>query len=150
MVTVNEIKFYARVRVEANGCHTWMGALDSNGYGNFHMGGKTKKAHRVAWFFHYGEWPPAWPESGVVVDHICHNSSCVNVEHLRLLTYQANGARFREQRKSRAQKPKAMQHCACCIRFEYNDETHAYDKRDAAALLALLRQELGLTPPPDL
>src|SRR5699024_3079756 len=37
------------------------------------------------WARTYGPIPP-----GLVVDHICHNKSCVNVNHLRLVTQAEN------------------------------------------------------------
>ncbi|HCS1260856.1 TPA: HNH endonuclease, partial [Salmonella enterica] len=38
-------------------------------------------SHRLSWFLKYGDIPP-----GMLVDHKCHNTLCVNPSHLRLVT----------------------------------------------------------------
>lgn len=45
---------------------------------------KPLYAHRVAWFFHYGEWPP------VQIDHINQDKSDNRICNLRLATNQQN------------------------------------------------------------
>jgi len=66
-----------------NGCWIWRGATSAGGYGKY--GGTTgynvgtSRAHRVAWILTRGEIP-----SGKEVDHLCHNPSCVNPDHMRL------------------------------------------------------------------
>lgn len=47
-----------------NGCRRWTGAFFPQGYGKLYHEGKWLKAHRVAWFFHYGKWPER---------NACHN-----------------------------------------------------------------------------
>lgn len=68
-------------------CLVWTGYLQSDGYGQMRINGKGKRAHRYAWERIYGEIP-----QGMVIDHICHNRSCVNVDHLRLATRGQNSA----------------------------------------------------------
>jgi hypothetical protein len=67
-----------------SGCHLWIGAIASNGYGNFSLGGrdqKTWKAHRTAWELYRGVIP-----NGACVLHRCDVPSCVNPNHLFLGT----------------------------------------------------------------
>ena len=64
------------------GCHVWLKARQTRGYGVVWFQGKVRLAHRVAWFHHYGEWPI----EGMVLDHACNNRGCVNVAHLREMT----------------------------------------------------------------
>jgi HNH endonuclease len=82
-------------------CIPFEGKLNGYGYGNVIYDGKRMKASRVAWIEMYGPIP-----DGLVVDHMCHTEavqqgkckggltcphrSCVNVNHLRLITQQEN------------------------------------------------------------
>lgn len=66
-------------------CLIWTGARSGPGYGSITVGGKTVYAHRLAHELAHGPIP-----SGMVVDHICHVTLCVNPQHLRLATRQQN------------------------------------------------------------
>ena len=68
-----------------DGCTEWTGWISPGGYGKFKTGGKATFAHRYAWERVNGPIP-----DGVVVDHACRNTTCVNVEHLRLATHAEN------------------------------------------------------------
>lgn len=76
--------FAARVRVD-NGCTQWTGWLSPGGYGKFKTGGKSVFAHRYAWERANGPVP-----EGMVIDHACRNTACVNVDHLRVATQAEN------------------------------------------------------------
>lgn len=65
----------------SDGCTQWIGWLSPGGYGKFKTGGKSTLAHRYAWERDNGPIP-----EGLVIDHACHNTACVNIEHLRLAT----------------------------------------------------------------
>lgn len=78
-------------RFEANidksgDCWLWT-ASGSNGYGTIMEGPSRKKlyAHRVAYEMAYGPIP-----EGMVVDHLCHVTLCVNPSHLRAVTSKQN------------------------------------------------------------
>lgn len=63
------------------GCWLWLGGLTSCGYGAFAPVNKGEKAHRWAWMLYRGPIP-----EGMVIDHMCRVRSCVNPDHLRVVT----------------------------------------------------------------
>lgn len=64
----------------------WNGSLDGNGkYGGFHYKGKQRRAHRVAWELFVGPIP-----EGMVLDHMCRVTQCVNPDHLQVVTQREN------------------------------------------------------------
>lgn len=65
-------------------CHIWTGATTS-GYGILIVDGTLKRAHRLSYELKHGAIPP-----GMVVDHICHVTACVNPDHLRAVTQKQN------------------------------------------------------------
>lgn len=84
-VSVRE-RFDARWTPEPNtGCWLWTGGLMNRGYGKLCFGDGTRLAHRVSWELHRGPIP-----EGLVLDHVCRVRSCVNPDHLRLVTIAQN------------------------------------------------------------
>ena len=68
------------------GCWLWMKHLTPSGYGVFSVASSTNTgAHRAAWEFYRGPIP-----EGLVIDHICRVRSCVNPDHLRVVTRRIN------------------------------------------------------------
>lgn len=65
-------RFLKRTRRLENGCLEWTGPLTKNGYGYMSVDGRHRPISHVAWFLHYGVWPPP----GMVLDHICHPNTC--------------------------------------------------------------------------
>lgn len=71
--------------VRRGDCVLWTGFTDRGGYGILRVPGGTEFAHRFSWERENGPIP-----DGMRVDHICHNPTCVNPEHLRLATHTEN------------------------------------------------------------
>lgn len=70
-----------------HGCWKWTGATDANGYGYIQADG-TRLAHRVVYRALVGPIP-----DGLVIDHLCRNPSCVNPDHMEVVTQGINVAR---------------------------------------------------------
>ena len=68
-------------------CLLWEYSFDYHGYGRVTVNGSQTLAHRHAYAEAHGPIP-----DGMLVDHICHNRACVNVDHLRLATRQQNNS----------------------------------------------------------
>lgn len=94
-----EERFWTKVikKGEAD-CWCWCAATVKGGsgerkltYGAIGSGRNTSGhpaillAHRVSWEIHNGPIPP-----GKYIDHICHNTLCVNPQHLRLASPKQN------------------------------------------------------------
>lgn len=79
-----EDSFLNRV-VENGKCMNWTGYKNISGYGVMYRENKALFAHRYAWERAHGAIP-----EGLVIDHKCFNPSCVNVDHLRVITQQQN------------------------------------------------------------
>lgn len=81
-------------------CIIYKGCKDSLGYGRFTMKGVQFKAHRLAYALLTGKRIP----NGKVIDHMCKNTSCINPDHLRVVTNVENvmcGDSFAVKNKSK-------------------------------------------------
>lgn len=76
------LEFYSRPLGE---CRIWTGGTTPDGYGKIRHGGSTIGAHRAAYLAARGNIPV-----GMVVDHVCRNRLCINVDHMRLATTKQN------------------------------------------------------------
>lgn len=95
-------RFWSHVPERGAGCWEWRtrtGGFTSIGYGSLTervrrgpLGGRgrgiSRRATHVAWFLHYGVWPP----KGSVLCHHCDNPPCVRWDHLFLGDTRANSA----------------------------------------------------------
>lgn len=71
---------------DASGCWNWTGQKSPKGYAVTHFKGiSTTRAHRVFYMLLVGEVP-----KGFELDHLCRNRSCVNPDHLEVVTTKVN------------------------------------------------------------
>ena len=71
--------------IDASGdCWLWLGNLRS-GYGRLNWQGSKATAHRLVWELLVGPIP-----DGMTIDHLCRVRSCVNPDHLEVVTLAEN------------------------------------------------------------
>jgi HNH endonuclease len=89
-----EPRFTNKYAMDADtGCWVWIAATDKHGYGLFTKPAAIWKpgtarhwmAHRYCYEMHRGPIP-----EGLVLDHLCRNTSCVNPDHLEAVTHGEN------------------------------------------------------------
>lgn len=83
-------RFWSKVEKRQDGCWIWAGDTYSNSnrrllYGQFRIGAHRYAAHRVSWRIFHGAIL-----DGLQLDHRCHNTLCVNPDHLHVVTQQEN------------------------------------------------------------
>ena len=67
------------------GCWNWLGQQSTTGYGRLKKGKSWTRAHRYSYELFVGDIP-----EGLVIDHLCRNTLCVNPEHLEAVTMREN------------------------------------------------------------
>lgn len=77
-------RFWAKVE-KTETCWNWIGAKNDMGYGQIRAAGKALYAHRMSF-----EWERGGLAPGVLIDHICHNPSCIRPTHLRTASKKTN------------------------------------------------------------
>jgi len=85
-----EERFWSKVN-KTDTCWLWTASKFSDGYGQFWVDGKMKRAHKVSWLLAGNTIP-----DGLILCHaphsVCGNRHCVNPAHLRTDTRTANSA----------------------------------------------------------
>lgn len=71
-------------------CWRWLKALDKDGYGTCSVDNRYVRAHRLSY-----EWDRGPIAEGLVLDHLCRVSACVNPDHLEPVTVRENTLRGR-------------------------------------------------------
>lgn len=74
-----------KVMIHPSGCWLWTGAKTPSGYGKINRNGRFQYVHRFAYEMAFGAIP-----TGLEIDHLCGNRSCVNPSHLEPVTRQEN------------------------------------------------------------
>ena len=77
-------EFYWRLRQGARKAGAKAGCFDKLKYVVIRLDWRLYKAHRLAWLYHYGEWP------GTIVDHINRNPSDNRIVNLRDVSQSVN------------------------------------------------------------
>lgn len=81
-----EQRFWEKVSKDGpGGCWLWTANLSGGGYGNFHLDGRERVAHRLAY-----EWLVGPIPEGLDLDHLCRVRRCVNPAHLEPVTRREN------------------------------------------------------------
>ncbi len=73
-------RFESKIKIVGD-CWEWQASKDRDGYGWFNINRKSLSAHRASYIIYNGEIP-----EGMLIDHLCRNRSCVNPDHLELVT----------------------------------------------------------------
>lgn len=80
-----EDRFWDKVR-KTDTCWQWVGAINSAGYGSFRLSTTVSiQAHRWCYEVYRSPVP-----IDMVLDHTCRNRSCVNPDHLEVVTNRIN------------------------------------------------------------
>ncbi len=67
------------------GCWLWTGYLTPDGYGRIQVNHRSRETHRVSYELFRGGIP-----HGMQIDHTCSTRSCVNPEHLTVVSKEEN------------------------------------------------------------
>jgi len=96
-LTEKQVENFNKKIEKTETCHIWTAttARTKKGYGEFRVGDRLYRAHRVAFFLANGRI-----DNTLEIDHTCSNTSCVNPEHLEQVTTQENLRRKNERRKA--------------------------------------------------
>lgn len=97
-----EQRFWSKVDGgDVTTCWLWTASKDRKGYGRFGITAKlTRFAHRWAYEQLIIEVP-----DGLVLDHLCRNTSCVNPWHLQPVTIAVNVRRGRQWESEKTHCP---------------------------------------------
>lgn len=96
-----ELRFWSRVACDLDSrCWLWQAGVNNYGYGQLLVNGQHIYAHR----FSYELLRETIPD-GLELDHLCHEPSCVNPDHLEPVTHRMNLERLmRTGRYSKTQR----------------------------------------------
>lgn len=118
---------------DANGCYVWQRAFkgkeaaSGGGYGCLRIKGKLWAAHRYAWEREHGPIP-----AGLQIRHKCHNTKCVNTDHMELGSNADNA------------KDKALALRASGYKLSPDDVRSIRTRREAGEKLRTIAADFGI------
>lgn len=107
-------RLWAGALADGTGCWVWRRGLNDSGYGWIKSGGRTRRAHRVAYELVKGPIP-----DGLEIDHLCRVRACINPDHLEAVTHRENQLRGKTVGAANARKTH-------CLRGHPYDATNTY------------------------
>lgn len=78
-------RFMEKIERSASGCWEWVGSKNKLGYGKMCVDGRRIGAYRMSYELLVETIPV-----GLEIDHLCRNPSCVNPQHLEVVTPRQN------------------------------------------------------------
>lgn len=130
----NEERFWSKVVKCEDGCWKWKGTL-LKGYGIHTEKGRRGYSHRVAWEMRYFKLP-----GDLCIDHLCRVKSCVNPDHLDVVTWAENGRQAQQALK--AEHLAAKQPAAKSVECPAVDERALPDSPGARAYFERRKVEI--------
>uniref|UniRef100_A0A6M3KLN0 Putative homing endonuclease n=1 Tax=viral metagenome TaxID=1070528 RepID=A0A6M3KLN0_9ZZZZ len=87
-ITQNPIdSFKKKIRIDPKTkCWIWLACQNSDGYGKFHLNGKSIGAHRASLILFKGKHLT----KNDIIHHLCHSTNCVNPDHLEATDHNIN------------------------------------------------------------
>ena len=83
-IAMHADRFWRKVN-KTETCWLWAASINSRGYGQFKMDGRSWQAHRIAYELQVGPIP-----DGLQIDHLCRVRACVNPDHLEAVSQEEN------------------------------------------------------------
>jgi hypothetical protein len=120
-------RFFLKLGPPGPGCWMWEGYKNDKGYGQFSVGRKMYRAHRLSYALAYGA-----PSPDLEIDHICNNPSCCRPDHLRAVTSRENCRRGGNAAKTH-----------CKHGHEFTDENTAWRKDGTERVCRECERERG-------
>ena len=77
-------RFWSKVK-KTDSCWNWTATKTKGDYGQFRVNNKMVRSHRFSYELFKGKIP-----DGFTLDHLCRNPSCVNPDHLEVVTMKEN------------------------------------------------------------
>ena len=114
-ITGGEDRFWSKVDASGD-CWLWTASTSRLGYGEFRLGGRIRKAHRVAYEMLVGLIP-----DDLEIDHLCRVRHCVNPDHMEPVTHRVNVLRGASLSAANARKA----HCKRGHPFD-EENTHIW------------------------